>query len=234
MSKTLLEMVTDILNDMDSDPVNSIDDTEEAGQVAQIIRTTCEELLSSRNWEDQKDIVNLEGLADTANPTKMRIPDSLVEIEWVKYNKKDITYLSPYQFKTLLFNREELTGVVNASGYMLNKDPTYYTSYDGVYVYFDSYNLSDEATLQSSKAVAFGPKSLSWNMIDAFVPDIPEKMFVTLLAEAKAVAFVALKQQANMKAETQAKRGRTRLQSQNFRIKQARTTTNGKINYGRK
>ena len=37
---TLLAMVQDILNDMDGDEVNSISDTVEAEQVAQIIKTT--------------------------------------------------------------------------------------------------------------------------------------------------------------------------------------------------
>ena len=36
---TVLEMVQDILNDMDSDEVNSINDTIEAQQVANTVRT---------------------------------------------------------------------------------------------------------------------------------------------------------------------------------------------------
>lgn len=38
MRKTLLEMVQDILSEMDSDEVNSINDTVEAEQVATIIK----------------------------------------------------------------------------------------------------------------------------------------------------------------------------------------------------
>ena len=36
---TLLDMVQDVLNDLDSDEVNDIDDTIEAQQIAQIIKS---------------------------------------------------------------------------------------------------------------------------------------------------------------------------------------------------
>ena len=47
---TVLAMVQDILSDMNSDEVNSINDTIEAQQVAQIINTTYFEIISSRDW----------------------------------------------------------------------------------------------------------------------------------------------------------------------------------------
>jgi len=234
MSKTLLEMVQDIVNDLDDDPVNSIDDTPEAEQIAQIVRTTCEELVSSRNWENFKALTNLTGLGDTSNPTKMRIPDSVLEIEWVKYNGEDVTYLPPYQFKTMLFNREELTGVVDSNGYVLNRDPIYYTTYDGIYLYFDGYDSDTENSLQTSNSTVFGQKALEWTHTDGFTPAIPEKMFPVLLADAKSTAFLVLKQQVNQKEEAKARRGRTRLQSENYRIRQARHVTGNKVNYGRK
>lgn len=234
MSKTLLEIVQDILNDMDSDPVNSIDDTTEAGQVAQIVRTTAEELLSSRNWEDYKLLTNLEGLADTSNPTKMLIPLTIEEVEWVKYDGKDVTYLTPYEFKTLLFNRSVITGVIDANGYVLNRNPSYYTSFDGKYLHFDGYNSLVDTTLQTNKSTVYGKKALIWTHTDGYTPDIPEKMFPVLVAEAKSTCFIALKQQANVKEESKAKRGRTRLQSENYRLKVARNLTNKKTNYGRK
>lgn len=234
MSKTLLEIVQDVLNDMDSDPVNSIDDTVESGQVAAIVRSTCEYLLAQNNWARKKDLSNLTGLADLSAPTKMQIPDNLEEIEWIKYNKKDVTYLSPYDFKTLLFNREQLAGVVDANGYVLNRDPTYYTSYDDKYVYFDGYNSSVDTTLQTSKAVVYGTTTIGWTHSDGFIPPIPEKMFPTLIAEAKSACFLNLKQQANAKEENKAKRGRVMLQSEQARLKAKRHQTNSKVNYGRK
>ena len=57
MQMTLLEMVQDILNDIDSDPVNSIDDTEESVQIAQIIKTSYFALSTNRNWPHQKKLI---------------------------------------------------------------------------------------------------------------------------------------------------------------------------------
>jgi hypothetical protein len=45
---TLLEMTQDILSDMDSDEVNSINDSVESLQVAQIIKTTYFNIVNGR------------------------------------------------------------------------------------------------------------------------------------------------------------------------------------------
>jgi len=47
---TLLEMTQDIMSDMDSDDVNSINDSVEALQVAQIIKTTYYNIIDGKNY----------------------------------------------------------------------------------------------------------------------------------------------------------------------------------------
>jgi len=47
---TVLDMVQDVLSDMDSDEVSSIDDTVEAMQVAQIIKTAFYEVINDGDW----------------------------------------------------------------------------------------------------------------------------------------------------------------------------------------
>jgi len=42
---TVLEIVQDILNDIDGDEVNSIDDTLESEQVAQIVKSTYDAII---------------------------------------------------------------------------------------------------------------------------------------------------------------------------------------------
>ena len=46
----LLAMTQDILSDMDSDDVNSINDSVEALQVAQIIKTTYYNIIDGKNY----------------------------------------------------------------------------------------------------------------------------------------------------------------------------------------
>ena len=47
---TLLQMTQDIMSDMDSDDINSINDSVEALQVAQIIKTTYYNIIDGKNY----------------------------------------------------------------------------------------------------------------------------------------------------------------------------------------
>ena len=71
MKYTLLEIVQEILSDMDSDEVNSIDDTVESQQVASIVRSAYMALMSNRNWAHLRKLVNLVNSTTTAQPTHM-------------------------------------------------------------------------------------------------------------------------------------------------------------------
>lgn len=228
-------MVQDILNDMDSDSVNGIDDTTEASQVAQIVKTSYFKLVNSRDdWPFLRTLTTLTALADTSNPTKMQIPSSLNKVYWIKYNKKNVEYLPPADFKHIVDTRTEQSGVVNSSGYIINADPSYWTSYDDDYIYFDSYDSDTDSTLQASKSAVYGIAVPSWTHSDGFTPTLPEKMFPILVADAKSTAFLVLKQQANQKEEDFARRGKNRMQNSAYRVDAGESKYNTGVNYGRK
>jgi hypothetical protein len=232
---TLLEMTQDILNDMDSDSVNSINDTTESLQVAQIVKTTYFKLVSTRDdWPFLRTLTAFTGLGDTTHPTKMQIPDTVNKVLWVKYNKKEVGYLSPEEFTYILDNRTAQAGVVDANGFVLNADPVYYTSYDDQYVIFDGYNSSVDTTLQQSKCAVYASTAPAWTHTDSFVPVLPEKMFPVLLADAKGTAFLTLKQQGNAKEEEFAKIGKHRFQNTAVKVAPATPKTNSSIDYGRR
>lgn len=231
---TLLDMVQSILNDMDSDAVNSISDTVEAMQVASIVRDTYLAFAASRDWPWLESLTNLTGLGDTSNPTQMRMPTSVDKLKWVKYNKKDVTYLPPKDFKDLIDRRDTTASNVNAGGYVTDRDPLYWTSYDDDYVWFDSYDSSVDSTLQESKSTVFAVLSPSWTHSDAFVPQLPVKLFPTLLSDAKSTAFLTLKQSANPKEEQKARRGTTRAIAESWRVEKGEWGYGRNINYGRK
>ena len=231
---TLLEMTQSILSAMDSDAVDSIDETVEAIQVADLVKEAYYELLSQRDWPFLLTLSALEGLADTSNPTKMKMPEAWNKVKWIKYNKKEITYMEPEAFTEMIDNRKTQTGVINSNGYVINADPIYWTSYDDVYVYFDGYNSAIDVTLQASKTKAYVSTQPSWTHIDSFVPAIPEKFFPTLLAEAKSQAFVNIKQQANNREERKAQRGRMTMRNEAWRNENGEAKYNRKVNYGRK
>ncbi|MCA6480572.1 MAG: hypothetical protein IM557_08225 [Chitinophagaceae bacterium] len=231
---TLLDMTQSILSAMDSDSVNDIDDTVESIQVADLIKEAFYELMSERDWSFLQQLTTLNSLADPNNPTKMGILENLNKVLWIKYNKKEVRYLSPDDFDDLLSKREILAGVVNSDGIILNRDPQYYTSYDEKYIIFDSYEATIDSILQSSKCKVFGVVSPQWQHENNCIPDIPEKFFTTLLAEAKSQAFVNLKQQVNAREERKAQKGRIRLQSESYKINDGEFKYNRKVNYGRR
>ena len=230
---SLLDMTQNILSALDSDPVNSIDETVESAQVADIIKESYFDIMSQRDWPHLHTLTSLTGLGDTNNPTKMQIPNTLNKIKWVKYNKVEITYMPPKEFKDMLDARSESVGVINSSGYVINSDPTYWTSYDDNFIFFDGYNSALDNTLQESKSVVYGVIIPTWSHVDTFVPNLPEKFFPTLLAEAKAQAFVNLKQQANVREERKSQRGRTIMQNESWRNEKGELLYNRKVNYGR-
>jgi len=231
---TLLEMTQSILNSMDSDVVNSIDDTVESIQVADLVKEAFFELMSQREWPFTFELAELTALADTNNPTKMQMSDTWNKIKWIRYNKKEVQYLSPDNFTEMLDNRTAQANVVNSNGIALTRDPDYWTTYDDEYVIFDAYNSSVESTLQQSKTKVYASIQPTWTHTDTFVPSIPEKMFQLLLAEAKAQAFVNLKQQANAREEIKVKRGRMTMQNEAWRNEYGESKYNRKVNYGRK
>lgn len=230
---TLLDMTQNILSALDSDPVDSIDETVESVQVAELIKEAYFELLSQRDWPFLFKLGQLVALGDVANPTKMKLPDTWNKVKWIKYNKKEIQYVDPQTFQGIIDTRTAQANVVNSNGYVINADPVYWTSFDDTHILFDGYNISVEATLQANKTNAYGTEQATWVHSDTFTPSIPEKFFPTLLAEAKSQAFINLKQQVNAREERKATRGRMAMRNEVWRNENGEIKYNTKVNYGR-
>jgi len=231
---SLLDMTQNILSALDSDPVSSIDETVEAVQVAELVKESYFHIVSQRDWPFLFVLGSLTALGDVNNPTKMQIPATYNKIKWIKYNKKEVSYLPPEDFQFMIDNRVEQTGVVNSSGYVINADPVYWTSFDDNYILFDGYDSAEESTLQQANCVVYGTQQASWTHTDTFTPSLPEKFFPTLLAEAKAQAFANLKQQSNQREETKAKRGMMSMRNEAWKNEEGEAKYNTRVNYGRK
>jgi len=226
---TVLAMTQDILNDMDSDEVNSINDTTEALQIAQILKTTYYEILGQRTWPHTASLQQLTASGTASRPTHMTIATDVIDVEWVKYNKKTavvdmdsydiINYKTPEDFMELMDSRDStLTNVdtiVDITGVTLriitDQQPDYYTSFDDETLIFDSYYSTLDNTLQGSKTQVWGYKEPPFSLLDGFIPDLPTKAFSYYLAEAKSTAFNALKQAPNAKEEQRVRRQKRKL-----------------------
>lgn len=226
MKMTLLEMVVDILSDMDSDEVNSIDDTQESTQVAQIVKSTYFAMLSDRNWPHTRKTISFTPLADTSKPTHLLIPEKVKEVVFVKYNKmrltdtrkkyEDMCWKEPDDFlrQTNQYDNSQANVLIvqDFSGveFMVRNDipPTYYTSFDDKYIIFDSFDNLVDDTIQESKIQAMGYVYPDWTTDNSFIPDLPIEAFTSLLEEAKSRASIKLKQVADQKAEQESTRQR--------------------------
>lgn len=221
-------MTQNILSALDSDEVNSISDTAESLQVATIIKTSFFDLISSLNLPEHHNVFELTATT-SATPIMMNRPDLVTDIHWVKYNNAttefpdnnfvDVTYLEfeefirrSYQLSEGNNNVETCTITTMGSdtlqvNYLNDKFPEFYTSWCDTIILFDSYNAAEDSFLQKSKVQCYGEIVPEWSHTDNFIPKLDAKQFTLLLNEAKAQAFIELKQQANPKAEKRARRG---------------------------
>ena len=237
MRKSLLDITQDILNDLDADAVNSINDTIESQQVAQIIRTCYENLIAPRNWPHLKKIIQLEAADDINKPNYLRVPASIKEVESIRYDCqkldedriqfKEIKWKEPDSFLRLVSQRNStlstVSTVVDFSGTQLlilnNQHPTYYTSFDDDYVVFDSYDEAVDSTLKKSKSQCIAYVHPTWEHVDDFIPDLPTEAFPALIEEAKSTSFVVVKQVANQKAEQKARKQERWLSRKAWQVK---------------
>jgi len=245
---TLLEMVQDILNSTDGDEVNSIDETVESTQIAQIIKTTYFNLQHIRNWRGNSQLLNLIASGDNSLPTHVTLPEALSELTFVNYDcarlnqnrklYKAIRYVYPDEFlrrqNQLNDSADNVDVIQDPSGVELfirnDIPPTVWTSFDDKVLVFDSYEKDVDDTIQSNKIQAMGYLTPSWIQEDDFIPELPEEAFSLLLSESKSVASLTLRQSADQKAEQESVR-------QNRWLSQRQWRTKGGIrkpNYGRR
>lgn len=242
MKLSLLEMVQSVLNDIDGEPVNSISDTVESEQIAQIIKDSYLALISNRNWPHTRRTTTLNSSGDNTKPTHMGVPEDVKELEIINYNKKklddpknryeQVEYLYPDRFLDYVNSRDsenEHVDVIEDFGGVLlnivtNAAPTFYTSFDDQFLVFDSYDKTIETTLQASRSQAVVVEQPTFSLVDTFVPKLPTEAFSALLEESKSAASLKLRQTADHKAEQRAQQQRTWLAREAF-------TVNGGVRY---
>lgn len=234
---------------MDSDEVNSIEDTIESQQVATIIKETYYDLFSDLYVPEHSSFVKLDGLGDLTQPAMLSIPETLVELKWVKYKDSTterytrLVYCPPENFIDLVLQNKSTTSNVqlmtlaNGLTYYVknNKVPQYYTIFDDKYLMTDSYDVSEDATLQASKTLAWGQEEPAWTASDSFIPDLDGQHFPLLLSEAKSVCFITLKQLANQKEESRSRKHRISFQHRKWKSDENRRNSfsNSRADYAR-
>lgn len=244
-------MVQDILSPLGSDNINSVTDTNEAQDVARILRDVYNEMVANDEVPLHRRMIQLTALGDSSKPNYLQVPTATRHIELFKYNKaltvsgdpefKEVLYKTPEDFLRLVHSRqasdtnvETIIDFSNVKLFILNDvHPTYWTTFDDNYIVTDSFYSPVESTLQESKSMVYAQVTPDFELTnDDFVPVLNDEAFPLLLAEAKAVASVTLKQSVNSKFEQQARRRRIR--RQNERSNFVHNPLSRTPNYGRK
>lgn len=228
MRKTLLQMVQSILSDMDSEPVNSINDSDEAQQIANVIQDTYYNIVVARAIPEHDRLVALDALADNTKPTHFKYPAQLKEIRLFEYNGKEVYWKDPIKFLNDMpqpeaDNAVEVSDPLSSTKLYItnNRNPKYYTSFDDEYIICDAWDDAVEDTLQTSKTRCWGTVTPTFSMVDSFVPDIDEILLPYLLAESKSVCFSLFKSGSDPKVEQAARRLKSYVQNDQYRTKRA-------------
>lgn len=352
---TLLDMTQNILSRMSSDEVNSISDSPESLQVANIIKNKYFDIINRVDLPEHDQLVQLEPSLDATSPVLMYVPDGVSDLKWLKYfdsnvldgvnpnnqahgtnvnitssgwsttsvtsvtiglgtkvftvaaglgiapnntftatsgvNSMSGTVIS-YIGTTLTLNSTTISGsgtfatwtivqtnvTTIAPGYcyvtilptnqfidMVNsfnptesnvdsftfsdtsnnfpgdftfyyrndRQPCYCTIISNLYVIFDSFDNTQDSTLQGAKTMAMGRIIPHWSMVDSFIPDLAEEQFQLLVNEATALAFYELKQQPHQLAMQESKRGWSNIQKDKAIINRP-TYFNELANFGRR
>ena len=166
---SLLEIVTDILNDLDSDEVNSISDTIESQQVAQIVKTCFFELIGNRNWPHLRKLVQLESVIDITKPNYLKLPENTKEMVFFKYDNftatnpksklQEIKWKEPDSFLRMISSRDStlsnVTSVIDFSGTKLlivnDQPPTYWTSFSNLARIWETRTVSSASEIWSGR-----------------------------------------------------------------------------------
>ena len=225
MKRTLLDLVQSILNDIDADEVNSIDDTIESQQAANIVKDCYLELIDGKTWPHLRRLIQLNSSLDVNRPTYLKLPEKIKELIFFNYDKRkletdtllmqEVKYLYPDQFLRVTSTRNNSDNtqlITDFSGSQLivfnDRAPQYWTSFDDNYIVCDSYNKAIDDTLKSSKTQVLAYMEPVWVHLDNAVPDLPSEAFSLLLEESKSTAALKIKQNADQKAEQKATRQR--------------------------
>lgn len=241
MQRTLLQVVQTYLDSTSGFYVDSIFDTDESQQVANIAERIYYKMIQEYpNLLFTMKERTLDAVSDLARPNYMLIPSDVQKIQESKvyYNVskevgkiqyKEIQYLPPLDFIEYT-NRSSSSNTIVVEGYDENKMvvpnksfPSYYTSFDNKYAVFDSYHSDYDDTLQASKTRVLVSKEEVFLQQDAFIIPIPNHLSETYMDMVLDECLNLIYQQPNGMISQRARAARIKLQQDNRTVGQGRS-----------
>ena len=207
----LLELVQRVAEYCCAGTVNSINDTRESQQIANIVKETYYDLIQRNELEVRYSLFRLQNLTDTEKPTYLVMPDRAWTIDLLRYKRKttgtlkDLEYKEPLKFieDSLYLNPQEQY-VKQCTDYTeavfnvrTDREPSCYTILNDKYIVFDSYVASEQHTLVDENFICYGRYFPDFELKDDFIPDLSTQQFSILLSNAKVNADYELKEHSN-------------------------------------
>ena len=245
MKYSLIQLVQKVLSAMDSDRVDTIDDTEESVQVAELARDVYYEIINDREWPFLNGALSVTSPSDTARPTALDITDETRRIDYVAYNiarpsepenYSQLRFMEPLDFIRAHSGSGDDKLLVTAGNNLrfyvtTNRQPTVWTSFDDGTIYLNSVDNGVESVVQPSKVSVMGYRIPAFTIEDDHVPELPTHFFPLLLAEVKKAAFRYFKNEGNARDAQIAVSQRAQLQRQASRSQKSRYFN---TNFGRR
>lgn len=250
-TKTLLDIVQDILSDADGDEVNNIADTVESLQCARIVRNEFDNIVNDMDIKMQETLTQLTATS-SATPCLMQRPEKFHSIEIVWYDRavdiggdqrmQRIPYRDWRSFLDFTMSRTESdseveTMVLGDSGYELlirnDQHPQFWTILEGYDdIIFDGYDSALETNLQASKSLARGVQKPVLVLDDSSVPDLPENLMNLLLNRSRAFYFDVYKDGVTREVDKRQRNSEVRAQRKKYITKKLEQERSGE-NFGR-
>lgn len=244
---TFLEMVQSILSDMDSENVNSTDDSIEAQQIKNVIFDTYYDLVHSRIIPEHNKLKSLGRISNTAGPTTFSLdyltPFDIQKIHSIRYNVnsdttspewKELKYIDILEFMELYSEDDNTVAAVlsdktfeatNIRAWVRNdKQPDYYTLYNDDFVVLDSWDSSQSTYGVGSRVAMYAQTVPSLNGFDADNDsfELDNNYIQYILTEAKSRCFSLFKGGVDQKIEQSARRQKVYLQNDLYKNEEQR------------
>ena len=226
----MLQIVQRTLSITDGDEVTTISETVESEQVAELVKTVYDDIMSEFPWYHRRSTVALEV---TATANEMRIPNEVDRLlsDIIYYGDKEVHWILPENMLYLLKNRDTTLSAVDSNGAMNDVDPTYWSSLDDENIIFDSY----DGSLVSSSTAVWAASVPTTPTNDTDVPDMPHGLHIALLYGVFSMAFSSQKGDLGSSGMYDTKKIKKIAKAKNYARRTGKDKLPGQnVNYGRR
>ena len=211
-TKTLLDIIQNVMIAMGDDPINSIEDSPESEDLAVMAKGVFEEIITWDEWPDTFKIASLDYVSDYDCPVALKINDDFRYIESVEYFIEDrntfrtLDYYTPPRFLDATNWYFNDTHHIKVKGYGIdssfvpvlnNKDPQYYTTFDDKHIITNSYDYERESNLQESNCRVWVCVVPDFKIEDNFILNYQQDLINLFISELKVAASYYMNQQDN-------------------------------------